>query len=302
MQAKGLVFTRQGSNAGTGQPKPSPGGGVETQPGSQKPVLPTEASFGTPVVRMDMDDSSDNDGTGDLQPDPDESTTYEEVKKLHDQAAKVLGHHNTVVVQLAKQMVAKQQAQHEAKPIQQRLYVQTKKLHGLQQKLSKQEQQVEQQRLEAAKALAKLQDSEDRLAEIRSRVDQETKQYQALAKGAAPCDLDGGFDPELVVWSALGIQHPVPDRLRGQLQKLHEMANQLKIDAAATPEAKASGANVASTTPKGEDVAMGQDDDDFDNSSVGSIGEPLPSAEQLAHDRGRSTLAGGDTPRSRSRS
>ena len=99
----------------------------------------------------------------------------------------------------------------------------------------KEKTKLEEAKSAAAKAYAYMQECEDRLEEVKARVDEEQAKHQELACHCAPGVLAGDnsqVDPGLA--QLLGMEcFPVPEHLQQKLKQLHELSNDIKLAAKA---------------------------------------------------------------------
>ena len=265
MAAKGLIFGRSGQPAdgaegGTAGPK------AEEGAGKQDASREAAGIAGKP-------DAAD----GSAVPKHSDDTSAAKARLLADATA-VFGPDCKIVRDL-QAAAAEEEAKVEkqaTKPLADRMLHQSRKVKTWTAKQCKQSSVVEELRVEAAKALGKLHEAEQRLAEVETRLEQEQTLHKELAAQVAPPHPGAGSDGQLDggggLWKALGLTQPVPQQLQDKLKQLHELANELR--ASVQPPAAEAGTKRTrdDEKPTDADDDEGMDDSDEEDSEAGDDG------------------------------
>ena len=231
MAAKGLIFGRSGQPAdgaegGTAGPK------AEEGAGKQDASREAAGIAGKP-------DAAD----GSAVPKHSDDTSAAKARLLADATA-VFGPDCKIVRDL-QAAAAEEEAKVEkqaTKPLADRMLHQSRKVKTWTAKRCKQSSVVEELRVEAAKALGKLHEAEQRLAEVETRLEQEQTLHKELAAQVAPPHPGAGADGQLDggggLWKALGKLHEAEQRLgevEARLEKEQALHKELAAQVAPPP-------------------------------------------------------------------
>ena len=270
MAAKGLIFGRSGQPAdgaegGTAGPK------AEEGAGKQDASREAAGIAGKP-------DAAD----GSAVPKHSDDTSAAKARLLADATA-VFGPDCKIARDL-QAAAAEEEAKVEkqaTKPLADRMLHQSRKVKTWTAKRCKQSSVVEELRVEAAKALGKLHEAEQRLAEVETRLEQEQTLHKELAAQVAPPHPGAGADGQLDggggLWKALGLTQPVPQQLQDKLKQLHELANELRASVQPPAAGEAGTKRARGDKPSGaddEDEGMESDrDSEDDDDGIGGARE-----------------------------